>query len=283
MAHHGTVAVLVSDVDVDRAALQAALGMTEADDAHLDVYCLGIETTSAESYLAGTAVLVALPDRRAAQEKALQLADDVREVIPDWRGDVQVHRETVPGGQLRRRIGRLVGFADKIVIATPYDSNQRERPLALAALDAALYESGVPVIVVPDAGATIPVAPKLVSVAWDGSRAAMVAVRNSLPFLRRAGQVDIIVVGPEMDWEHRSDPGGELALFLARHNINAQVTVLANNRPRVAETLIRRLRESGTEAAIMGAYGHSRIIESLFGGTTRDMLEAVPVPLILSR
>jgi nucleotide-binding universal stress UspA family protein len=30
----------------------------------------------------------------------------------------------------------------------------------------------------------------------------------------------------------------------------------------------------------LGAYGHSRLREMLLGGTTRDLLAAVPLPLI---
>jgi nucleotide-binding universal stress UspA family protein len=32
----------------------------------------------------------------------------------------------------------------------------------------------------------------------------------------------------------------------------------------------------------MGAYGHSRLREAVLGGATRDMLAAVPLPLILA-
>ena len=32
----------------------------------------------------------------------------------------------------------------------------------------------------------------------------------------------------------------------------------------------------------MGAYGHSRLREALLGGTTRDLLVDVPLPLIMA-
>jgi nucleotide-binding universal stress UspA family protein len=33
----------------------------------------------------------------------------------------------------------------------------------------------------------------------------------------------------------------------------------------------------------MGAYGHSRMREWIFGGVTRSMLETTPIPLLMTR
>jgi nucleotide-binding universal stress UspA family protein len=34
---------------------------------------------------------------------------------------------------------------------------------------------------------------------------------------------------------------------------------------------------------VMGAYGHSRIRERIFGGVTKSMLEEPPLPLFMAR
>lgn len=34
---------------------------------------------------------------------------------------------------------------------------------------------------------------------------------------------------------------------------------------------------------VMGAYGHSRLRELVFGGATRSLLKAPPVPVLMSR
>jgi nucleotide-binding universal stress UspA family protein len=39
--------------------------------------------------------------------------------------------------------------------------------------------------------------------------------------------------------------------------------------------------ETGTELLVMGAYGHSRLRESILGGATREMLEAATVPVLM--
>jgi nucleotide-binding universal stress UspA family protein len=46
--------------------------------------------------------------------------------------------------------------------------------------------------------------------------------------------------------------------------------------------LQRRAREIGCDMIVMGAYGHSRLRQRLFGGTTRFMLEKSTLPLFLA-
>ncbi|SDE82031.1 universal stress protein [Limimaricola pyoseonensis] len=278
---HGTVAVLATEAKIDRGAIETALSMTETEGSHLDIYCLGIETTPPDSYFAGTAVLLSPPDREAAEQRAQDLAEALRPLIPSWRGNVALHPVMVPGGLISDQVGRLARYADRIVAAAPY--GPEDRPLHVATLEAALFAGGIPVIVVPDGGAAMPERPERIAVAWDDSREAMVAIRAALPMLRRAALVEIVIVDPETRWGDRSDPGGALALYLARNGVTAEISVLNRSRPRVSEVLLRHLRDNGAEALVMGGYGHSRLREALFGGTTREMLEAAALPLILAR
>ena len=138
-------------------------------------------------------------------------------------------------------------------------------------------------IVVPKEGVEIARAPTRIAVAWDGSREALAAVRSTLPMLRRAQLVDVVVVDPDIRHGDRSDPGGDLALFLARNGVHVEINVLSRSRPRISDILSRHGFETGAEAMVMGAFGHSRLREALFGGTTRDMLRVPQIPLILAR
>jgi nucleotide-binding universal stress UspA family protein len=40
--------------------------------------------------------------------------------------------------------------------------------------------------------------------------------------------------------------------------------------------------DTGADLLVMGAYGHSRLREALFGGATREMLETCPVPMLMA-
>jgi nucleotide-binding universal stress UspA family protein len=110
----------------------------------------------------------------------------------------------------------------------------------------------------------------------------MRAARGALLFLKAAERVDIAIVDPPLHAADRSDPGGDLSLWLARHGVKAEVAVLARTQPRIADILTRFASEKGCEAIAMGAYGHSRLREAMLGGATRDMLAQVPMPLIMA-
>ncbi len=277
----GTVAVIASEAALDLGAINTALALTEAEEAHLDIHCIGVETTPPDSFMAGTTVLLSPPDREAAQLRAEDLAQELKRVIPGHRSNVQIHTHMVPGGLLSTEVGRMARFADRIIATAPY--GPEDRPLHTAVLEAALFVGGLPVIVVPDGGTEISMAPARMAVAWDDSREAMVAVRTALPMLRRSKLVDVVIVDPEVQYADRSDPGGELALFLARNGVRVEVSVLARNRFRISEVLRRHIFDTGAEALVMGAYGHSRLREAVFGGTTREMLSDFSAPLILAR
>ena len=76
-----------------------------------------------------------------------------------------------------------------------------------------------------------------------------------------------------------------IADSLSRHGVRVEVRALPRALPRAqtatAETLARHVADSGSDLLVMGAYGHSRLREAILGGTTRAMLEHVPVPVLM--
>src|SRR5690606_4771898 len=133
-----------------------------------------------------------------------------------------------------------------------------------------LFAGGTLVLMMPE-GAKAGAFDRIM-LAWNDSPEAMRAARAALPLLTAAGRVNIVVVDPPRHGADRSDPGGRLAQFLARHGVQAEVTILARTMPRVADVLERQAADSDADLIVMGAYGHSRLRESILGGATRDML-----------
>jgi nucleotide-binding universal stress UspA family protein len=138
-----------------------------------------------------------------------------------------------------------------------------------------------PVLIIPSSGMAS-AEPKRIVLAWNQSREALVAARRSMPFLRRAETVQIVVIDPPTHGPERSDPGGLLCQLLVRHGVRAEVSVLARTLPRVSEVLARHLLDFDADLLVMGAYGHSRFREAILGGVTRDMLEHAEVPVFLA-
>lgn len=143
-------------------------------------------------------------------------------------------------------------------------------------METALFDTGRPVLIT--AGNTQNSGSSSIVIAWDGSREAAHSVALSLPLLARAKKVFIISIG-------QRDPGMEiedLGRYLSRHGVNAQYCQISKSNKSVARELLDTSLEKGADMVVMGAYGHSAIGESLFGGVTRDLLENGEISLFLA-
>lgn len=133
-----------------------------------------------------------------------------------------------------------------------------------------------PVLLVPAAGAADLPGQKI-AVAWNGSPDAVRAVTSAIPMLRRAQQVDLVVFDAESHGDlHGSEPGADIALYLARHGVKVDV----HQRPSggdVGEALLSFAAAKGADLIVMGAYGHPRIREIMLGGATRTVVRSSPV------
>lgn len=133
----------------------------------------------------------------------------------------------------------------------------------------------VPSLVVPQKAAPLdPAAP--VMIAWNGSPEVAAAVRGALPLLREAAVFLVEAGDPERDY-----PAEAAAAYLSRHDIHVTVQSVRSE-DEIAETLLTTARGLGAGLIVMGAYGHTRLREALFGGATRDMLDRSPVPLLMA-
>ncbi|RJF96203.1 universal stress protein [Noviherbaspirillum saxi] len=144
-----------------------------------------------------------------------------------------------------------------------------------------VMNSGRPVLIVPFAGQFNTVGRKIM-IAWDGSVAATRAVNDALPLLQQADIVYIAVFDQEPDDEtHGDQPGDDIALFLARHDVKVEVT-RETTKDDIGNALLSLAADVDVDMIVMGGYGHSRFSEILLGGTTRTMLKSMTVPVLMS-
>jgi nucleotide-binding universal stress UspA family protein len=146
-------------------------------------------------------------------------------------------------------------------------------------IEAVLFDSGRPLLVVPPGHAAF--AARRVLVAWDGSARAARALGDALPVLRAAEAVELVSVMGEKDLS-RLVPGAEAAPHLAHHGVNVTLVNLAAEGGDVAEALRRHAVRSAADLLVMGAFQRSRLREWVLGGVTQSMLKASPVPLLMS-
>jgi nucleotide-binding universal stress UspA family protein len=147
-------------------------------------------------------------------------------------------------------------------------------------IEAALFQSGRPVIVVPyiqRAGLAL----DRVLIGWDGSRTAARAIGDAIPLFARAKAVEIVIVATD---RAKSDEitGAAIARHLARHGLSVDVKRIVASDIDVASTLLSHAADSGTDFMVMGGYGHSRLREWVLGGATRGILQSMTVPVLMS-
>jgi nucleotide-binding universal stress UspA family protein len=115
-------------------------------------------------------------------------------------------------------------------------------------------------------------------IAYDGGFEAANAVRASLPMLMAATQVRIT----EVETLPEEFPVTDVATYLSRHGINAEIAVTAKGDQSVEERLLAEATAWKPDFLVMGAYGHGRWRETLFGGVTRFMLGELGIPVLLA-
>ncbi len=114
----------------------------------------------------------------------------------------------------------------------------------------------------------------VVAVAWDGGKEASRAARTALPLLQRASRVVILAA-----------PASSARYFdAARLQAFFQVRGIASDLQSLAESgdpggaLLRAAKDAGANLLVVGAFGHPRLQEYIFGGTTRAFLHATDAP-----
>ena len=147
-------------------------------------------------------------------------------------------------------------------------------------IEAALFESGRPVIVVPYIQKA-PLKLERVMVCWDGSRAAARAIADAIPFLERARRVEVVIIANERGKQDEIE-GADMGQHLARHGLSAEVKRTVADDVDVADMLLSHAADSGTDFIVMGGYGHSRLREFVLGGVTRSILRTMTAPVLMS-
>ena len=168
--------------------------------------------------------------------------------------------------------GRLARRFDVAIITQGSDFAQDIVP-------GALFGSGRPAFVLPS-GFAGPAQLTKAMVCWDGGAPAAKAVAESLPLLARAERIEIVCVKDASQSPGRPS-GAELLRHLERHGVAASLCEMPATEDEGA-ALLSRADESGADFIVMGGYGHWRLRELIFGGTTQSVLAQSKLPLFMA-
>ena len=257
------------------AAATYAISVAKAFDAYVSGIAFAYEPVL-PAIVGGGIPESVIEEQREENEKAAKTAVAQFETAAK---DIKHETRMVPAS--------LAGAADTFgEIARLYDlavvgQSERDRvgPEELI-VEGALFGSGRPILVVPadyQGGMRL----DRVLICWNGGRNAARAAANAIPFLQRAGAVEIVTVGTDLA-AAAAVSAGDLALHLSRHGIKADVKRIEPGDMKVSEAILDYATKSGTGMLVMGSYGHSRLREFILGGTTRGVLAAMTVPTLMS-
>lgn len=273
------ITTIVTNLDADRVALDAAAQLALQTGGHLDVLCLGIDRTQPGFYYSGTNAI-------AMQSNLIQAkkdANEIEEAVGNLLRSENLNWITMPAFTQSVGLAHFLAFhtrfSDIVVLPKPYSENSGHEGEAI--VESALFNAKVPVLIIPEEG-KLPTSLDKVVVAWNDSREALVAVRAALPVLIEASKVSVAIIDPPTHAPDRSDPGGALLQMLSRHGVHAEVSILAKTMPRVSDVIARHVDDQNADILVMGAYGHSRFRESILGGATRNMLQMTKTPILMA-
>ena len=209
-----------------------------------------------------------------AREAGLRGGDAARGIVHDFH---QIDARTPVIADEVVAAGRV---ADLVVVSAtnPDEITGVERDF----VEQTVMAPGRPVIVLPYKGeATISL--DEVVLGWEGGREAARATFDALPLLKKAKKVRVVRTDPQKDPSLRgSVAGADLAETLARHGVKAEAQGYPTDGQDEGQALMRCAEDSGAGLIVMGAYGHSRLAEFIFGGATRFVLNRLDRPVLMS-
>ncbi len=166
-----------------------------------------------------------------------------------------------------------------ITIVGRHDAMQSERHLALNPEQIALH-SGRPVLVVPRSFNVVAFNDHAV-IAWDGKRAAVRALADSLDLLRSRKRVTVLTV--ESSQTKRSDSAIVITTALKRHSIKAEfVQVKRKSQQSIEQALLQYCSAYQPGLLVMGAYENNRFLSKQSSQLTDSVLQNSSIPVFMS-
>jgi nucleotide-binding universal stress UspA family protein len=146
-----------------------------------------------------------------------------------------------------------------------------------------LFVSGRPVLFIPDSGGFRTLGRHVV-VAWDASRTAARALNDALPLIERADRTTLLMVRPpgNSDSENTSS-ATRMVDHLRKHAQSVDlVEVESIASGSIGDTLQAQADVLNADLVVAGAFGHSKMLETVLGGVTRDLLARMRVPIFMA-
>jgi nucleotide-binding universal stress UspA family protein len=264
-----------------RPVVDASVSLAQAFTAHLDALATAYISTSSAYVMDGSGAAAVAAVFEMEQEKATQRAAAALAIFEAEARNAGISYqcrsiEAMPA-DAAASIGATSRLYDLAIVLQPeaeQDTFDNTIPREV------LFQAGGGVLFVPHIfrGA---LKARRIGICWDGSRLAARALRDARPFLSRADAlVAISINGAESIPLDASTE--KLARHLAHAGLSIRIIDLPAERAEIQPSILSLAADEGLDMLVMGAYGHSRLQEGILGGVTREMLQSMTVPTLMS-
>ena len=265
-----------------RPVIDASIPLASTFGAHLDAVATAYVSTSAAYVMDGSGAAAVAAIFEMEQEKAAKRAETALSIFKaeaskagiscGWRVVADLPAEAAIA------IGTAARLYDLSVVLQPDPEHQAIDDVISTEL---LLNAGGPALFIPYIfrGAF---AAKRIGICWDGSQPAARALRDARPFLAKADTLYAVSIGaadsgaPDASLE-------KLVAHLGRVGLRVKpVNLPARSGADIQPSLLSFAADESLDMLVMGAYGHSRLREGIFGGVTREMLRTMTIPTLMS-
>ena len=198
----------------------------------------------------------------------------VRQTFDDFASAHGAERFRWRGGSAieDRALGSLGRVHDVTVVSRPGGRGAR-----MTAMEAALFDSGRPVLMAP------PMPPKSFGqnalIHWNASTETARVMLMALPILRKAKRVTLLTVEGNMV----PGPSAKDALgYLETNGVVATEKTVTPRSGRPGEAILNEAMAQGCDLLVKGAYTQSRLRQMIFGGATSQVLAGAELPVIFA-
>lgn len=244
--------------NAEMGAAHFAIGLSKAHNARITIFAVALDVTTPGRNIDVRSVAASLV--AAAEASGVQST-----LVTEHSHALGVHEVVAEHARLH----------DLSVIGSTSLGLLNERMLA----EYLLFESGRPVIVVPDQHSTAFQSGAL-SVAWDNSAAAARALGDAIALLEPE-QIHFLTISGEKALPTDMDSEA-LVNVTNRRGVQADHKTASLSGRSIGSALQQEAMTAGSTLLVMGAYGHSRLRSFVLGSATADILKNGKMPTLLS-
>ena len=217
----------------------------------------------------------------AFEGESRERAEAIKDTFEKMVRTAGVEAECRSAGTSAKTAQEFFSLCSDLSVASQRDPDSAHLAAAAVPKDV-LLTSGVPMLILPIGWEARQPIGKRILLAWNFSRASTRALHDSMPMLTRAESVVLFVFDESFD-PHRLDVQDVVA-HLERHEVKVKIDGWRGiGEVDVISAMFASLDREQADLIVAGAYGHSPLSESLFGGgVSEQLLHNISMPVVMS-